>query len=554
MEEFDFWYFAAGLALFIYGMFRVEDSLKNLAGRSFKKFLQHHTRQPFKAVLAGTGVTAILQSSSVVLLMILSFVGAGILELRNALAIVLGSNLGTTISSWVVAVLGFTVDIARLTYPLLAIALSGLIFFRFRPAIKNFSEFLVGFSLLFIGLEWMKSSAGTLSDPTLLAGITQLSPYLMIPVGFLFTVIVQSSSATMVVVLTAINHELIPLSHGAAMVIGSELGTGIKLLVGSIGGIADKKRVALGNFYINVITLILSAILLYPLLNLISGIIGESHALLILVAFQSSMNLLSIMIFLPFLKQFADFLLERFKKDEDEEITAFIHRTPDYPDQNPVELAGMEVVLLLRKAYQLNRQALEIREEKKSGEEGSWFNTFKKLGNRVYTYEEQYRRIKLHQGEILDFIHETQQENLSANQVARMNTLVSVCREAIHAVKNIKDIRHNIIELSDTAEDQLYVLFTDLQARERSFYTRLEALLDKIPMSPPDKGSFQDFLRMNKEEHEHKTSELFNMLKSDKISELRVSTMLNVYREIYSSHKALIMATADLLEIEGDWK
>jgi phosphate:Na+ symporter len=357
----------------------------------------------------------------------------------------------------------------------------------------------------------------------------------------------------MVVVLTAIHQDLIPLTHGAAMVIGSELGTGIKLLLGSIGGIADKKRVALGNFYINVITLVISAILLYPLLNLITGLIGATHSLLILVAFQSAMNLLSIFIFLPFLKQFADFLMGRFKKDEGEDITTFIHNSSGHPDLNPVELAGMEIVLLLRNAYQLNRHALEIMKENKASDEGSWFKTFRKLGIRVYTYEEQYRRIKLLQGEILDFIHEIRQENLSAPQVSRMNSLVSVCREVIHAVKNIKDIRHNIIDLSDTAKDHLYVLFTDLQAREKSFYTRLEAFLDKMPLNTPaDSGQFQDFLRMNKEEHERETSELFNLLKSDKISELEVSTMLNVYREIYSSHKALIMATADLLKLKSD--
>ena len=157
----------------------------------------------------------------------------------------MGSNLGTTLDSWVVAIFGFRVEIERLSYPILAIALVGFIFFRNRSRIRHISEFLVGFSLLFLGLAWMKQSATGLADPSILQNITSRSPYLFIPIGFLFTVIIQSSSATMAIALTTLHSGLIPLEHAAAMVIGSELGTGVKIILGAVGGIPDKKRGAM---------------------------------------------------------------------------------------------------------------------------------------------------------------------------------------------------------------------------------------------------------------------------------------------------------------------
>jgi phosphate:Na+ symporter len=406
MGDFDFLHFAAGLALFIFGMMRVEDSLKDLAGRPFKKFLQQQTKNPVKAVLAGTGVTAVLQSSSVVLLMVLSFVGAGIMEMRNALAVVMGSNLGTTLDSWIVAIFGFKLEVEKLSYPILAIALIGLVFFRSRSGIRHFSEFLVGFSLLFIGLAWMKQSASELADPLILQSITAKSPYIFIPIGFLFTVLIQSSSATMAIALTALHSGLIPLEHAAAMVIGSELGTGVKIILGALGGIPDKKRVALGNFYFNGITLIIAAIILYPLLDLIGIILDESEPLIKLVVFQTSINLLSILIFLPFLKRFANFLEKQYLNHHDPGLSLFIHNTSHYPGKEAIELAELEILSLLRHAFDLNRFGLSI--DKSAKNEDIWYKNLSRLAASDQAFKEHYQKIKLLQGEVLEYIQEIQ--------------------------------------------------------------------------------------------------------------------------------------------------
>ena len=142
MTEFDTWKFLAGLGTFLVAMFFVEIALKNLAGRSFKKFLRLHTTNPIKGIMWGTVVTATLQSSSVVSLMVLAFVGAGIIELRNAISIIFGSNLGTTFTGWIVASLGFKLDIEGLALPLIAIGAIAFVSYNRREKLKEIARFL----------------------------------------------------------------------------------------------------------------------------------------------------------------------------------------------------------------------------------------------------------------------------------------------------------------------------------------------------------------------------------------------------------------------------
>lgn len=537
--NFDFLYFIAGLTIFIFGMMRVEASLKEMAGRPFKKFLQHQTKYPIRAILAGTTVTAVLQSSSVVLLMVLSFVGAGIMEMRNALAVVLGSNFGTTLDSWVVAIFGFKLEIEKLSYPILAIALIGFVISRNRIQIRRFSEFLVGFALLFIGLGWMKESASAFANPELLNVVTERTPYLFIPIGFLLTVIIQSSSATMAITLTALHAGIIPLEHAAAMVIGAELGTSIKIILGAVGGIPDKKRVALGNMYFNSVTLVIAAILLYPLLDLINLFLQNSDALIKLVVFQSSINLLSILIFFPFLRKFADFLDKKYVSEETIDPTFFIHNSSELGAADTLDPVEMEIESLFRHAIQLNRIGFAITDEQNSD---AWYKNLKRFTETQLTYEEQYQRIKLLQGEILEYIQNLQQQKFEKEQLLRLNSFISICREVTHAVKNIKDIRHNLMDLADSAHDEYYDLYIQLQEREKIFYTTIEEIISNRNQGEKFKSRIDDLSNFNQEEQEKEISKLFFLLRENKISELKISTMLNVYREVYSSHKAFLKA------------
>lgn len=242
MSTTDIWMLIAGLGFFLYGMYHLEDSMKQMEGRSFKLFLQKNTKHQFRAILSGTFVTAILQSSSIVNLMVLSFVGAGILSMRNAMAVVLGANIGGTFNSWLVAMLGFKVNLNNITLPLIGLSGISLIIFSHKKTIYRIALFCMGLGMLFLGLQFMKQSMDAI--------MTQFdfTPYLSYPrivfllIGFIITAIVQTSSATVVVVLTALYAHVIPIETAIAIVLGAELGTTVKLILGAIGGNAAKKE------------------------------------------------------------------------------------------------------------------------------------------------------------------------------------------------------------------------------------------------------------------------------------------------------------------------
>ncbi|MDH3363937.1 MAG: Na/Pi symporter, partial [Gammaproteobacteria bacterium] len=242
-EEFDLWRLAAGLGLFLFGMHELEHALTQLAGRSFKKFLRQYTAKPLRGVLAGAVTTAALQSSSVVSLIVLAFVGTGIISLASALGIVFGSNLGTTMTGWIVATIGFKLDIEALALPIITIGGFGVVWSAAGTRRAGLSHFVVGFGLMLMGLEFMKSGAlvaTTLFDPTALAGYPLI---VFLLAGLLLTAVIQSSSATIMITLSALYAGAIPLESAAAIAIGADLGTTVTALLGSLAGSAAKKRV-----------------------------------------------------------------------------------------------------------------------------------------------------------------------------------------------------------------------------------------------------------------------------------------------------------------------
>lgn len=158
MSEFNYWKVLAGLGIFMFGMQLLEISLKDLSGKAFRRIIRNYTNTRFKAIAGGTVVTAVLQSSSAVSLMVLAFVGAGVMSMENAIGVILGSNIGTTLTAWIVATLGFKVKIEAFALPFIGCAAFGLILFKpgTRPA--HLTRLLVGFGFLFLGLDYMKSS------------------------------------------------------------------------------------------------------------------------------------------------------------------------------------------------------------------------------------------------------------------------------------------------------------------------------------------------------------------------------------------------------------
>ncbi len=266
------------MGMFLYGMNLMSSGLQKVAGDRLRGFLSAMTSNPFKRVMTGVGITALIQSSSATTVMVVSFVNAGLLTLVQAIGVIMGANIGTTITAWMVSLLGFKADISILAVPLM---LLGFLFSNSKKnQHKNIGELIVGFSLLFLGLSFMKESVPDLKQtPEVLEFVRQWSGYgfwsvlIFLGVGTVLTLILQSSSATMAITLIMLSMGWIPFPMACAMVLGENIGTTITANIAASVGNPSAKRAALSHTIFNVFGVIWALVLFRPFLGLVGRII-----------------------------------------------------------------------------------------------------------------------------------------------------------------------------------------------------------------------------------------------------------------------------------------
>lgn len=268
------------LGMFLYGMTLMSEGLQKTAGDKLRSFLASMTSNKFKRVITGLGVTALVQSSSATTIMVVSFVNAGLLTLGNAIGVIMGANIGTTLTAWVTA-LGFSVDISVFSVPLMALGF--ILHASKKQKNKSIGEFVVGFAIMFLGLSFMKSSAGALLDnkEAMLAffshftGFGFWSQMIFLLAGTILTIVLQASSATMAITMLLTTSGLIDFQLACAMVLGENIGTTITANMAAAVGNTSAKRAARAHTVFNVFGVIWVLIVFRPFLNLV-GVIMES--------------------------------------------------------------------------------------------------------------------------------------------------------------------------------------------------------------------------------------------------------------------------------------
>ena len=268
------------LGMFLFGMNLMSSGLQKAAGDRLRGFLSAMTSNPFKGVMTGLGITTIIQSSSATTVMVVSFVNAGLLTLAQAIGVIMGANIGTTVTAWMVSWLGFKADISILAVPMM---LFGFLFSNSKKdQRKNIGELIIGFSLLFLGLSFMKESVPDLREtPQVLEFVRNWSSYgfgsvlLFLAFGTILTLVLQSSSATMAITLIMLSMGWIPFEMACAMVLGENIGTTITANIAASVGNTQAKRAAMSHTIFNVFGVIWALILFKPFLGLV-GFITEN--------------------------------------------------------------------------------------------------------------------------------------------------------------------------------------------------------------------------------------------------------------------------------------
>lgn len=532
--SFDIWKILAGVAIFLLGMNMLEEALQHLAGRPFKLFLRKHTQHKLKAIGAGAVVTAFLQSSSIVNLMLLAFVGSGIIQMQNGLAMMLGSNIGTTFTSWIVATVGFEFNIESFALPVTGITGITMMLLNKHSKWFQLSKFFFGFSFLFVGLNFMKAAVESMVQQTDLSRFNEYPIVLFLLIGLLITTLIQSSSATIALVLASLHANAIELEPAMAIVLGAEVGTTIKLLLASAKGIPAKKQVALGNFLMNTIISLLLVFFLDPFALFITETIGIKSHVMALVVFQTLVNVISILLFYPFLNPFGKFLSARFTKNNDE--TLFIHKIKPAETELALQAMQQETAHFLQLIIAYTKHIFELKPEQKNGNE-----FYKKPP------EEKYEFIKHLHGDILAFYVKMQANQMHPEEAARFQLLITSVRNGMYAAKSLKDAWHDALLLKNSSNDKKFTYYEESRNHTAHFITTINQLLSTKESALVTSDALITLYRTTVKGYTEELSLLYKQGTIDQLSETEISTIINYNRELYTAFKSLILAAKDLL-------
>jgi len=464
MPSFILWVKAfSGLGLFLFGMLFLENQIRQSAGRAFKSIVMRATGTPLRSLLTGLGTTTLFQSSSVVTLMALSLVGAHLLTLGSAIAVIFGANIGTTVIVWIVALVGFKVDITLLSYVMIGIGGLGSVLAGSEGRWKYYFGAMVGFGLLFLGLDGMKTSFGGFAETFDLEHFAAVSPYVFALIGLLLTAVIQASSAAIAIAQSAVFAQMISFEAAAAFVIGANVGTTVTALLGAIGGTPDKKRVAVAHFIFNVSTGATALALLHPLVWGVEHFAASLEEVVKIALFHTVFNVIGVVIWYPFIGAMESFLLRFFKK-EPLRVTKFIHNVSVTVPDVALDALHKEVAELSERVEEFALLAINVPPPKAFEAESTIDKLLRQYQqNFDISYERLYAVIRLHEGEIYRYIALLSPACPKQEQQQQLTTLQRTIAYLATAAKAIKDMLYDLDRLYDAASAEEQAFYKDLR-------------------------------------------------------------------------------------------
>ncbi|WP_444104208.1 Na/Pi cotransporter family protein [Bacteroides sp.] len=442
---YDFLKLIGSLGLFLYGMKIMSEGLQKVAGDRLRSILTAMTTNRVTGVLTGVLITALIQSSSATTVMVVSFVNAGLLTLAESISVIMGANIGTTVTAWIISIFGFKVDMAAFALPLLAIALP--LIFSGKSNRKSIGEFIFGFSFLFMGLSYLKANAPDLNaNPEMLAFVQNytdmgfFSIILFLLIGTILTMIVQASAATMAITLIMCANGWISLELGAALVLGENIGTTITANLAALTANTQAKRAALAHFVFNVFGVIWVLVIFHPFMQFVNWIVDtffqtnnpEVAISYKLSAFHSVFNICNVCILIWGVK-----LIERtvcaliHPKEEDEEprlrfITGGMLSTAELS----ILQARKEIHLFAERTHRMFGMVQDLLHTEKDDD-------FNKLFSRIEKYENISDNMEL---EIANYLNQVSEGRLSSESKLQIRAMLREVTE----IESIGDSCYNL--------------------------------------------------------------------------------------------------------------
>jgi len=453
------------LGLFLFGMKVMSDALMSLAGDKMRKILATMTSNKFLGIFTGFFITSIIQSSSATTLMVVSFSNASLLTLTESISVIMGANIGTTITAWLITILGFKVSMSEIALPLVGLGFAFT--FAKKEHLKNWGAFIIGFAVLFIGLQFLKDAVPDIKqNPEILEFLKQYtdlgfwSILLFLFIGTLLTIIIQSSSATMALTLIMTAQGWIPFPLAVAMVLGENIGTTITANLAAIVANYHAKRTARAHLIFNIIGVLWVLILFYPFLRLIEWLVSlvgsESpymSAAAIPVAlslFHTVFNITNTFILVWFIKPIAR-IVEKFvpahiEPDREIDEPKFLSKgVLKYPETLLISLVNESKYLYENAVFEIVAHALSIhREDVKSDVKAKEIVKLSKQDFKVDVRELYYRKVKNIYGEIIKYAT-TAQSDLKLNKLQniRISQIKIANRLMVEVIRDVKELSRN---------------------------------------------------------------------------------------------------------------
>ena len=462
---FSFWYspnfkeIAAGIAIFLFGMLSLEQGFKSFSGGLLEKILKNSTDKLYKSIGFGIVSTSVMQSSSLVSVLTISFLGAGLIGLSQGIGIIFGANLGTTTGAWLVAGYGLKVNIASYAMPMLVF---GIIFiFQKSTSLKGIGYILTGLGFLFLGIHYMKDGFEAFKSTIDLSaysidGFKGLFTFALI--GVFATVVMQSSHATLVLIITALAAGQISYENALALAIGANIGTTITAIIGAMSSNIDGKRLAAAHLIFNLVTAFIAIAFIHQIIYLVDISanwlkIPEDDYTLKLAIFHTIFNTIGVLVMIPFINKLVLFLESSIKASKPKDGINF--DGVRYLNDSVLEFPDSAMAAIIRETKHLYDNTFEIITHGLNLKRSKIVSSMEldevikeKYAKKYINIEDFYQhKIKNIYGEIIDFSAKAQAD-MDPQSIEQLYELKLANRDMVEAIKNTKHLQKNIVNYS----------------------------------------------------------------------------------------------------------
>ena len=556
----------SGIAIFIIGMNFMEDGFKLFSGGALEKLLERFTNNTAKAIITGFLTTSVVQSSSLISVITISFLSVGLITLTQGIGIIFGSNLGSTTTAWLVALFGLKLKISSFAMPMI---IFGVVFRFFKQRTYNgLGNILLGLGFIFLGISYMKDGFETLKSAIDLASFAMegyLGVLVYIAIGFVATIVIQSSSATIAIIITALSADQIVYENALALAIGSNIGTTVTAILGSLTSNENGKRLAFSHFVFNITTGLIAFIFIYQISTLVGFIassfnIAQDNYTLKLAIFHTLFNVIGILVVSPFTSYLVK-MAHNIIKDQHQAFSQPKYLDDSYLDvpESSLKALSDEVYNLFTKSHKAIFHAISLHKHQIIKSD-NLKKTIEESNTKIETnIDEIYKKILKDLYSAIIRFASLAQRNMTQEQSQRTDQLKIASKETIDVVKEVRRLQKNTThflkssniyiqeeynnlreEIAHTLKEIIYIDTTPYE--EIDVITKLEALKEHIRrLDLIESGSIDTLIRDDKIDSKMATS-LIN----------DTSTAYNICTKLITIASILFIQNRTLHEIGED--